>query len=81
MPVQFQRSRAGSIAQGVNTANVLGGDDLTEDMAYEALRDEANMFDRADHSVPLSSCDLGVNDLIMLPVRAPHPRATSAITA
>ena len=54
---------------------MLGGDDMTQDMAFEALRDEAHMFDHADHSVPLSSCDLGVGDLIMLPVRACRPLA------
>lgn len=58
--------------EAYNGANIEGGDDFTEDMALEALRDEASMFDRADHSVPLSSLDLGVGDLIMLPVRLPR---------
>ena len=52
-----------------NGANIRGGDDMTEELAMEALRDEASMFDRADHSVPVSSLDLGVGDLVMLPVR------------
>ena len=59
--------------QAVNTANVRGGDELSQDMALEALRDEARMFDHADHSVPLSSANLGVGDLIMLPVRSRLP--------
>jgi len=54
----------------VNTASFVGGDDdgATEDMAMEALRDEAYMFDHADHAVPLSTVELVVGDRVMLPM-------------
>ena len=52
---------------GANTALLRGGDDMTSDMAMEALRDEADMFDYADHSVPLSTVTLSLGDLVMLP--------------
>lgn len=64
---------------GTSKANVLGGDEATESLAMEALSDEAWMFEHADHSVPVSALDLGVGDLIMLPVAPPpHARLTSA---
>ena len=63
----------------VNNAILKGSDaDVSEDMAHEALRDEAALFEHADHSVPVSELDVGVDDLIMLPVCHHHHRRPEA---
>ena len=57
----------------INTAKLRGGgnEEGTAELAMEALRDEADMFDHADHSVPLSTVRVSEGDLIMLPVCGP----------
>ena len=55
-----------------NDAKIKGQDDIdmqSYDLALEALQDEADMFDHADHQVPPSRLRLSVGDRVILPVR------------